>query len=244
MSSKVATINILITGASRGIGRALVAALLQRSNNTVIAAVRNPSSSGEDLQSLPIGPGSQLIVTKIDSEIDSDAGTAVNQLTSQQRITHLDTVIANAGIGDYAGPAASTSATDLMRHFQVNAAAPLILFQATRSLLEKSSKPRFFTMSSNLASLGLMEHIPFPGSAYGASKAAANFLTRKIHFENEWLTAVVIGPGWVQTDMGAFAAKVAGVEGAPVTLEDSIKGVLHIVSSSYCFNFRRGVLIP
>jgi NAD(P)-dependent dehydrogenase (short-subunit alcohol dehydrogenase family) len=37
---------------------------------------------------------------------------------------------------------------------------------------------------------------------YGASKAALNSLTRKIHFENEWLVAFPLNPGPVATEMG------------------------------------------
>ena len=227
MSSSEVT---LVTGASRGIGKALSAALLKRPNNVVVAAVRNPSTC-TDLQSLPAGPGSKLIVTKIDSEIDSDASEAVSKLTAEHGISHLDTVVANAAVGDYVGPVASLPAEKLVRYFQINSVAPLVLFQATQDLLKKSASPKFFFVSSVLASLTLTEHRSFPGAGYGAAKAAANYLMRKIHFENEWLTAVVLSPGMVQTDMGAFAAKVAGMEQAPVTLEDCIEGLLRILGS-------------
>ena len=231
MASENRSTITLITGASRGIGRALVKEIVQRPNNIVIAAMRNMTSPVVDeLQQLSTGTESQLIVVKIDSEVDDDASKAIQKLTSSHGLTKLDTVIANAGLGDYYGPASTTPAAQLRRHFNVNAVAPLVLFQAAEPLLKKSSTPKFFIMSSNLASISLIEHIPFPGTAYGTSKCAANFITRKLHFENEWLTTVVLGPGWVQTDMGAYAAKAIGAEGAPVTLEQSIEGLLKTVS--------------
>ena len=223
----------LITGASRGIGRALVKATVQEPNNTVIAAVRNiTSDAADELQHFSTGTGSQLIVIKIDCEVDDDAFKAIHQLISSYGLTKIDVVIANAGLGDYYGAASATPAAQLRHHFDVNAVAPLVLFQAAEPLLKKSSAPKFFIMSSNLASLSLMEHIPFPGTAYGTSKCAANFITRKLHYENDWLTAVVLGPGWVQTDMGAYAAKAIGAEGAPVTLDQSIEGLREIVRIS------------
>lgn len=53
-----------------------------------------------------------------------------------------------------------------------------------------------------------------------------NYLVRKLHFENERLTAVAFSPGWVQTDMGTGAANSVGMEDAPLSLEDSIKGLV------------------
>ena len=218
---------ILITGANKGIGRALVEALLQRPNHTIIAAVRDSNSgAASELLKLTGGAGSKLVLVKIDSEIDTDPAQAIQELTSSHGLTKLDMVIANAGIGDYYGPASSTPAEQLRRHFNVNAVAPLTLFHTTEPLLKKSAVPKFFIMSSNLASISLLEHIPFPGTAYGVSKCAANFITRKLHCENDWLTAVVLGPGWVQTDMGAYAAQAIGAAEAPVRLQQSIEGLL------------------
>lgn len=40
-----------------------------------------------------------------------------------------------------------------------------------------------------------MEDSPFPMFAYGASKAPAHYLTRKIHCESPGLIAFVVDPG-------------------------------------------------
>jgi norsolorinic acid ketoreductase len=66
--------------------------------------------------------------------------------------------------------------------------------------------------------------------AYGSSKAAVNYLMRVVHMEEEWLTSVVICPGWTQTDMGNDAAKSRNFgEKAPVPLDVSITGVVEEV---------------
>lgn len=44
----------------------------------------------------------------------------------------------------------------------------------------------------------MMKFMPIPAAAYGASKAAINYITRKIHFENDWLIAFFIHPGCVE----------------------------------------------
>lgn len=77
-----------------------------------------------------------------------------------------------------------------------------------------------------------MENIPVPFFAYGISKAAANFLVRKVAFENPKLTSMAFNPGWVQTDMGTDAAKQVGMEDAPMTLEDSINGMIKLIDGA------------
>lgn len=83
----------LITGASRGIGRAYVTALLQRSNSnsTIIAAVRNPEdSNSKSLKAVEAANGNKLIVTKIDTVVDDDPKKAVEELKTNHGIDRLD----------------------------------------------------------------------------------------------------------------------------------------------------------
>lgn len=76
-------------------------------------------------------------------------------------------------------------------------------------------------MSTGLASNALAEHFKAPSAAYGASKAAGAHLVRKIHFEHEELTSVILYPGWVKTDLGYSLAKAIGMPEPAVTLEVS-----------------------
>ena len=66
---------------------------------------------------------------------------------------------------------------------------------------------------------------------YGSSKAALNFLTRKIHQENAELTAFVVHPGWIDTELGNAGAEAAGLAQAPDRLEGSnIESLVTLVS--------------
>ena len=71
-----------------------------------------------------------------------------------------------------------------------------------------------------------MESLPVPFFGYGISKAAANYLVRKLHFENPKLTSMAFNPGWVQTDMGNGAATGVGMEEAPMSIEESVKNLV------------------
>ncbi|KAF9472159.1 NAD(P)-binding protein, partial [Pholiota conissans] len=116
---------------------------------------------------------------------------------------HIDTVIANAGISNPPGKVHETSVENYEEHFSVNVLGPIVLFQAFRDLLKVSSLPRFIAISSGAGSIGMMDMIPMDMSSYGTSKAALNWVVRKIHFENDWLIAYPQCPGLVETDMGA-----------------------------------------
>jgi norsolorinic acid ketoreductase len=164
---------------------------------TVIAAVRNPSSSETTLSDLPTGQGSRLIIVKIDASSDTDAKAAVESLTSQG-VSALDIVIANAGIFDRAAftTVAESSIEQIKTHHDVNTLGPIRLFQATLPLLQKSSSARFILISTLMATIGDMKNAPWTIAPYGASKAAANFFVRKINFEHDDIATLAVDPGY------------------------------------------------
>lgn len=188
----------LVTGAGRGLGKGFAAALLQRPNTVVIAALRDPASSNADsLQNLPKASDSKLILVKIDSKSDTDPFEAVAKLQNEHNITNIDVVIANAAaIGAQPAPVSTASADGFRQDFQVNAVAPLMLFQATWPLLQESKSPKFIGISTCLATISKMDEFPWPTASYGMSKAAMNYIVRKAHFENDDLVAFVVHPGW------------------------------------------------
>lgn len=185
-----------------GIGKGLLSTYLSRANHTVVAAIRDPTApSSKELHTLPRGKDSELILVKLDSAVETDASTAVHSLVSKHNIQKLDLVIANAGISAYFGKAAVTPAKEIIEHFNINTVAPLLLFQATFSLLKLAETPRFLVISSGAGSLGGVESLPVENTAYGTSKAGVNFVIRRIHYENPSLIAFSINPGWLQTDV-------------------------------------------
>ncbi|RDW62187.1 hypothetical protein BP6252_11620 [Coleophoma cylindrospora] len=223
----------LVTGANKGIGNGLVAALLSRPGTTVIAGVRDPAQQvSRDLGLLPVGEDSRLITVKLDSTSSSDPIEAAKALQSEHGITTLDVVIANAGIMTHFGTVLSTPPEALLEHFQINTIAPLQLISAMWPLMERSPSPQFYIISSNIASLELSLQLPIPALPYGVSKLAANFIIRKLHLENPSLVSVALNPGWVQTDMGWSSANSIGVNEVPVTVEQSVRGLLHVIDTA------------
>ena len=174
----------------------MLEALIQRPNTTIIAGVRNLSHpTVKSFEALPTGAGSKVIPVIINSTDDSSAQKAIEVLKTQHGITKIDTVIANAGISNYYGPATVTPISEVRDHFEVNVVGTIVLFQATWPLLKLSPNPMFVALSTGIASIGDMETLPLPATAYGMSKVAVNYMVRKIHFENPELVAFVISPG-------------------------------------------------
>jgi norsolorinic acid ketoreductase len=227
----------LISGGNRGIGKGLVSTLLSRPNTTVITLVRDPNhGTSQSLSSLPKADGSKLIVEKYDAAASDSAFAAVQRLQAGHGIETIDVVIANTGILSQYGPIATVSAGDLSSHFQVNTVAPIMLFQATLPLLKNSTAahgPKFFTISTNAASITLTEKMPFDTVAYGLSKAAVNYVMHKLHFEEERIVVGLLQPGWVKTEMGQFAADSSRVASEPpLKIEESVEGLLKQVDGA------------
>lgn len=144
---------VLITGASRGLGRGLAQRFPAKPDHVVIAANRDPSgATSTALQDLPKGEGSRLIVVKLDSAVEADAIEAVKTLETQG-IDSLDIVVANAGISEVYPEVSALNASDLQRHVTVNVLGVVWLYQAVLPLLRKSTNPKWVNMGSSAGGL-------------------------------------------------------------------------------------------
>ncbi|KAM0688951.1 hypothetical protein Q7P36_011027 [Cladosporium allicinum] len=219
---------VLITGANKGLGRGFVEKYLSRPNTTVVAAARNPDGQdARDLTNISKAEGSKLITVKIDSTSETDAVNAISTIKGQG-ITHLDVVIANAGIfkSEAFLEISVAKTSDLIEHVDVNVNGPIRLFQAVLPLLQAARQPKFAVISSGVATIAGAEHIPWAVSSYGASKAALNFVLRRIHIENPDLIAISFHPGAVKTAEGNKAAQFFGFEEAFTAVHEAVDGIV------------------
>ena len=134
-----------------------------------------------------------MIIEKLDSGNDDDALTVVKSLRETHQIPHLDVVIANAGISQDKAPAAVVKKQVMRDHFNVNAISVLLLYQATKPLLRPGGK--FVAISSTSGSILDVAARPSSNIAYGASKAALNYIIRKIYFQDKDLVTFSVHPG-------------------------------------------------
>lgn len=132
--------NYLITGANRGIGRGLTDLILARPNTTVIALVRDlEHETTKSLASSHANTRSKLVILPYDAAQSDSAASAIAALQTTHGIPHLDTVVANAGMLSWRGPAVDTPAAAIHDAVTVNMVGPLSLFHACLPLLRKAS---------------------------------------------------------------------------------------------------------
>jgi NAD(P)-dependent dehydrogenase (short-subunit alcohol dehydrogenase family) len=200
-------VNVVITGASRGLGLALVARYATRPDAHVYALARNLAEAG-DLHALVAQQRDRI--TPIAFDVADPA--AITGLRDALDVDRIDLLINNAGMpsrvefGDLVSD-------DLDAIFRVNVFAPLLITQVLAPLLPSGS--RIVNISSVLGSIARA------GSgylAYGMSKAALNMLSRKLASELRpaGVAVLALHPGWVRTRMGGSDAALdidAAVDG-------------------------------
>ncbi|ETI23156.1 hypothetical protein G647_04953 [Cladophialophora carrionii CBS 160.54] len=227
MSDKVV---VLITGANRvpkGLEMVFCRTYLARPKHIVVAGVRDPgSASSQNIQMLPRGMDSQAIVVKLDSTSGTDARAAVETLTSKYSLTKLDIVIANAGISKYFGAASVTPAQEMSDHFVVTLSHRYSCFKLPLLFSKQHRLQNSWSCHPVPGSLSQVVKLPVENTAYGASKAAVNYVSRRIHYENPYLTAFALNPGWLQTELGNHAARGVGMAAAPVSVQDGVNGMI------------------
>ncbi|KAJ7369125.1 hypothetical protein DFH08DRAFT_909609 [Mycena albidolilacea] len=217
----------LISGANRGIGYNLAATIAARPNTIVFAGARDPAAQSlKDLAAKH--PNVHPIKLTSGDEADNAAAAAEIQKTAG----HIDVIIANAGISKYYGPLTTTPLSELRDHWEVNTLGFVVLFQAVHKLLFASptGAPKFAYISTGAGSLSAFVNLQ--AGAYGSSKAAANYLVKALDAENPALVTLAISPGWVATDMGNSGAVANGLPQAPVSVEDSVAGILSRVDAA------------
>ncbi|MCB9053396.1 MAG: SDR family oxidoreductase [Lewinellaceae bacterium] len=187
--------NIIITGASRGIGYD-AAILLARQGHRVLALSRNE----ESLKALKAEAGERLDFLAFDL-LQPDAEALIGKVKPMERV---DILINNAGYL-LKKPFEEITATDWNRVFGVNFLGPAHLVQLLRPYLERSERAHIL----NIGSMGGYQgSAKFPGLlGYSASKAAIANLTECL--AEEWKEKNVacncLCLGAVQTEMLAEA---------------------------------------
>ncbi|RAH42319.1 NAD(P)-binding protein [Aspergillus brunneoviolaceus CBS 621.78] len=223
---------VFITGVSKGIGRGLVEAYLARPNHLVIGSLRDLAASTAELESLQTASGSKVLLVQIENTSVKDPKQALDVVRAAG-IEHIDIFIANAGGTPPVVSLEGVHPRDLLTAFHTNAASALLLFQTFRPLLQAAPSPKWASISSNSASLALMgEMSSFIVPAYGVSKIALNWLTHALHHSQDFLIALTLHPGHVQTVPGNWIARQVGMEKAPTTVADSAASIIRVIDQA------------
>jgi len=188
----------LVTGASRGIGRA-VALELARQGAHVIALARNTAGL-EELDDVIRSQGGEATLVPLDLR----DGEAIPRLAGviAERWRRLDILVGNAGVLGTLTPVHQINPQHWLEAIDVNVNANLRLIQFLDPLLKQSDAGRAIFITS-----GAVQHLrPYWGT-YSTSKAALEALVKTYAHENATtrLRVNLFSPGPVRTIMRAKA---------------------------------------
>lgn len=189
---------VLVTGGSRGIGRAIAFAFAQRGAYVAINYKTNRSAAEETVQSLP---GGSHIAMQADVAKPDEAEKLIKEVTG--RFGRLDIVVNNAGVF-YPHPLDEVSFDEWQESWRsiidVNLLGPAnVCYCAGRYMITQGGG-RIVNVSSRGAFRGEPEC-----PAYGASKAGLNAMSQSLaqRLARYDIFVGVVAPGFVETDMAA-----------------------------------------
>lgn len=188
----------LVTGASRGIGRAVALGLAKAGAHVIITARSLPGLEGLDDEIQNLGGAATLL------QLDLKKGTQIDQLgpTIYQRWQKLDILIANAGILGPLSPLAHVTEDGWASTLDINLNANWRLIRTLDPLLQRSDAGRAIFVTSGAASGKYAYWGP-----YAAAKAGLEALVKTWSHEIETtnIRANLINPGATRTSMRAKA---------------------------------------
>ena len=183
----------LVTGGSRGIGRAIALALAAAGARVAVSS-RKAEACQAVVDEISAAGGSGLAVPghagRAD-EIERTVGTVM------QELGRLDILVNNAATNPQFGPLVDTTETAFDKVNEVNVKGPwLFAREASRAWMGENGGNIL-----NIASIGGLKSEPFLG-AYGATKAALVSLTKTMAREmgRQGIRVNAIAPGLIRTD--------------------------------------------
>ncbi|MFH6994556.1 SDR family NAD(P)-dependent oxidoreductase [Flavobacterium sp. FlaQc-48] len=201
--------NVLVTGASNGIGLGLTKKLLQE-GAAVIAITR----SGE------ISNFSHPKLTIIKGDISNEESIKNAAQQVKELGIKLDALINNAGVGlDLADEI--PSAALMNETFATNTTGTVLFTEVFLEFVKDGGQILFLSTA-----MALIRNIAPNAPAYRMSKAAINIYAVMLsqRLANRNIRVTPLHPGWVQTRMGG--------DTAPVTLDQSVNGIYKAITEN------------
>lgn len=192
----------MITGASRGIGRAIAGRLAEEGWDLLLSA-RNEQGLNEAVESLS---ESGAAVRGVPADMGKPADVEALASAQYDRGSELDLLVLAAGIGT-GGPVDGYRMDRLDLQFAVNVRAPFQLVSLLLPALRAAARSRSELGARIVAMSSITGQSAEPGlAAYGATKAALTRFCETVTTEegSNGVLATAFAPGYVDTDMAAW----------------------------------------
>ncbi|NNJ95714.1 MAG: SDR family oxidoreductase [Gammaproteobacteria bacterium] len=199
--------NVLITGASRGIGLEMVNYSIEQ-NWRVFACCRHPQQADRLLSVAKLANGRVSVHV-----VDMEELATIQALAYELRNEAIDILVNNAGIyGSENNKFGNVDVASWINTFQVNSIAPLKVAEALIEQVRMGERKIIACMTSKM---GSMADNGYGNSyIYRSSKAALNAVVKSmsIDLRNDGIKCIALHPGWVKTDMGGPNAEITARE--------------------------------
>jgi 3-oxoacyl-[acyl-carrier protein] reductase len=186
----------LVTGASRGIGRATAIALAKAGAHILVHYGRSEAEANEVVDEIRAAGGKAQAIGADLAASDGPAELArkVRAIAGER----LDILVANAGVAKFAA-IEDTSIEDFDNLFAVNVRAPFFLVQQLLPILREGSSVIFTSSLAAHAAVGTL-------SAYAATKGAIDTLVKQFAAQlgPKGIRVNAVAPGVVATEMSSF----------------------------------------
>lgn len=184
----------LVTGGSRGIGRACAEALAAQGATVVVNYVKGEAAAKETADAI-LAKGGKAEILGFDVADTAATEAAIDGIIKAHG--KLDILVANAGIA-IDGLLLRLKDDDLDRLFATNVRGSIICAKAASKSMMRSKAGRIIFLSSVTAEMGNAGQ-----TGYAASKAAIIGAAKSIarEYASRSITVNVISPGYIDTDM-------------------------------------------
>jgi NAD(P)-dependent dehydrogenase (short-subunit alcohol dehydrogenase family) len=202
---------ILITGANRGLGRALVLACAEAGAGEIVAGARRP----EELETLLNSVGGRAKITLVRLDVTSDEDVSAAAASGR-----VDVLINSAGVAVYGG-VLKAGMEDVRREIEINYLGVIRMVRAFAPAMAEHGDG----LIANVASVLGKVSAPALGT-YCATKAALLSLSQSLRgdLSDRGVRVITVLPGTLDTDMSR------GFDGEKMTPEqaarDGARGVL------------------
>jgi 3-oxoacyl-[acyl-carrier protein] reductase len=199
----------LVTGASRGIGRAIAVRLAADGARVAVHYGSNEAAAKATVATIEQAGGLAFSI-RAQLGVDSDVDTLLAGLDAELGGAPLDILINNAGILD-STPLEQVTPEVFDRSYEVNVRAPFFIIQRALPLLRDGG--RIINLSSAVT------RIASPFTHYAMNKGAIEALSHTLAqaLGPRGITVNTVAPGVIDTDMGAWMHSSAEVEAAIVS---------------------------